>query len=283
MAALGLIPAWSEPRATSAIPEILTLIGSVLDSGAAYQAGGAVYFDVATFPRFGEVSHFDEPTACWPWPPNTGATPTTPASATHSTSSCGSRRSPMSPPGSRVGARVAPAGTSSARRWPSVSSGRPLTSTAAVGTWSSPTTSARRPSPSRSPARPFVRHWLHVGPGGPGRDEDVQVPGQSGLRGRPAEGVGGRGDPSRPPRPPLPDRLGVDRGRHAPCRPARLWRVATRRVGGGTPIERGRRRARAVVHSTRTSTHRVPSGPSTPRRRAGRSVVRGAALMGVTL
>ena len=59
MAALGLIPAWSEPRATSAIPEILTLIGSVLDSGAAYQAGGAVYFDVATFPRFGEVSHFD--------------------------------------------------------------------------------------------------------------------------------------------------------------------------------------------------------------------------------
>src|ERR1019366_6393799 len=45
MAALGLLPAWSEPRATSAIPEILTLIGSVLDSGAAYQAGGAVYFD----------------------------------------------------------------------------------------------------------------------------------------------------------------------------------------------------------------------------------------------
>ena len=33
MAALGLIPAWSEPRATSAIADILTLIGSVLDSG----------------------------------------------------------------------------------------------------------------------------------------------------------------------------------------------------------------------------------------------------------
>src|ERR1700678_3614702 len=33
MAALGLIPAWSEPRATSAIAEILTLIGAVLDSG----------------------------------------------------------------------------------------------------------------------------------------------------------------------------------------------------------------------------------------------------------
>ena len=62
MAALGLIPAWSEPRATSAIAEILTLIGSVLDSGHAYQAGGAVYFDVTTFSAFGSVSHFDPAT-----------------------------------------------------------------------------------------------------------------------------------------------------------------------------------------------------------------------------
>jgi len=62
MGALGLIPAWSEPRATSAIAEILTLIGSVLDSGHAYRAGGAVYFDVTTFPEFGAVSHFDAAT-----------------------------------------------------------------------------------------------------------------------------------------------------------------------------------------------------------------------------
>lgn len=59
MGALGLLPAWSEPRATSAITDILTLIGAVLDSGHAYQAGGGVYFDVASFGRFGEVSHFD--------------------------------------------------------------------------------------------------------------------------------------------------------------------------------------------------------------------------------
>lgn len=57
MGALGLLPAWSEPRATSAIADILTLIGSVLDSGHAYQSGGAVYFDVTTFPEFGKVSH----------------------------------------------------------------------------------------------------------------------------------------------------------------------------------------------------------------------------------
>lgn len=62
MAALGLLPAWSEPRATSAIPEILTLIGAVLDSGHAYRSGGAVYFDVTRFPRFGAVSHLDHAT-----------------------------------------------------------------------------------------------------------------------------------------------------------------------------------------------------------------------------
>ncbi len=61
MASLGLIPAWSEPRATGAISDILTLIGSVLDSGHAYQAGGGVYFDVTTFSEFGKVSHLREP------------------------------------------------------------------------------------------------------------------------------------------------------------------------------------------------------------------------------
>jgi len=61
MNALGLIPAYSEPRATSAIAEILTLIGAVLDSGHAYQAGGAVYFDVTTFADFGKVSHLGAP------------------------------------------------------------------------------------------------------------------------------------------------------------------------------------------------------------------------------
>ena len=57
MAALGLLPVYREPRATSAIPEILSLVGAVLDAGHAYSAGGAVYFDISTFPRFGQVSH----------------------------------------------------------------------------------------------------------------------------------------------------------------------------------------------------------------------------------
>jgi L-cysteine:1D-myo-inositol 2-amino-2-deoxy-alpha-D-glucopyranoside ligase len=58
MAALNLMACWSEPRATSAIPDIRGFIGMVLDRGHAYQAGGAVYFDISTFPDFGSVSHY---------------------------------------------------------------------------------------------------------------------------------------------------------------------------------------------------------------------------------
>ena len=62
MKALGLLPAWSEPRATSAIADILGSIGMVLESGHAYQAGGGVYFSVASFGRFGAISHLDSAT-----------------------------------------------------------------------------------------------------------------------------------------------------------------------------------------------------------------------------
>ncbi len=58
--ALGLLPSFSEPRATSAIADIRGFIGMVLDRGHAYQAGGGVYFDVSSFPEFGSVSGYDE-------------------------------------------------------------------------------------------------------------------------------------------------------------------------------------------------------------------------------
>ncbi len=59
MAALELLPAWREPRATSAIPDILGFVGAAVDKGFAYTAGGAVYFSVGRFDRFGQVSHLD--------------------------------------------------------------------------------------------------------------------------------------------------------------------------------------------------------------------------------
>ncbi len=57
MVALGMIESWSEPRATSAIPDIRGFIGMVLDRGHAYESGGAVYFDVGSFDGFGQVSN----------------------------------------------------------------------------------------------------------------------------------------------------------------------------------------------------------------------------------
>jgi len=60
MAALNALPVASNPRASSAIPDIRGFIGMVLDRGFAYQAGGAVYFDVSRFESFGTVSHYTE-------------------------------------------------------------------------------------------------------------------------------------------------------------------------------------------------------------------------------
>ena len=57
MVTLDVLPSWSEPRATSAIADIRGFIGMVLDRGFAYESGGAVYFEVATFPSFGSISH----------------------------------------------------------------------------------------------------------------------------------------------------------------------------------------------------------------------------------
>jgi L-cysteine:1D-myo-inositol 2-amino-2-deoxy-alpha-D-glucopyranoside ligase len=57
MAGLGMLPVAAEPRATSAIPDILSMIGRALDAGVAYESGGAIYFRVADAPGFGSISH----------------------------------------------------------------------------------------------------------------------------------------------------------------------------------------------------------------------------------
>ncbi len=59
MATIGLLPVYAEPRATSAISEVLSLVGAALERGHAYTAGGAVYFDVSSFDAFGQLSGYD--------------------------------------------------------------------------------------------------------------------------------------------------------------------------------------------------------------------------------
>ena len=60
MEALGVLPMYSTPRASSAISDIRGFIGMVIDKGFAYQSGGSVYFDVTQSKTFGEISHYSE-------------------------------------------------------------------------------------------------------------------------------------------------------------------------------------------------------------------------------
>ncbi len=59
MAALEMRAPMAEPRATESVPLIVDLVERLLAAGNAYVVNGTVYFDVATFPRFGELSHYE--------------------------------------------------------------------------------------------------------------------------------------------------------------------------------------------------------------------------------
>jgi len=57
---LGCRPPTYEPRATGHIPEMLEMIGELIERGHAYVApdgSGDVYFDVKSWPSYGELSH----------------------------------------------------------------------------------------------------------------------------------------------------------------------------------------------------------------------------------
>jgi cysteinyl-tRNA synthetase len=53
---LGLGRPDHEPKATETVPEIVDLIGRLVERGLAYPAGGDVYFRVAAFPDYGRLS-----------------------------------------------------------------------------------------------------------------------------------------------------------------------------------------------------------------------------------
>jgi len=54
--ALGCRPPAVEPRATGHIPEMIVLIRRLIEGGHAYPGGGDVYFDVHSYPGYGELS-----------------------------------------------------------------------------------------------------------------------------------------------------------------------------------------------------------------------------------
>ena len=59
MLALNILPADVEPKATEHIPEMVELIGKLIERGNAYAAGGDVYFAVRSFANYGKLSKRD--------------------------------------------------------------------------------------------------------------------------------------------------------------------------------------------------------------------------------
>ena len=59
MTSLRAQPAEHYPRATEHIPEMVAMISRLLEQQNAYVADGDVYFRIASFPRYGALSHLD--------------------------------------------------------------------------------------------------------------------------------------------------------------------------------------------------------------------------------
>ncbi|MCL1593120.1 MAG: cysteine--tRNA ligase [Actinomycetia bacterium] len=56
---LGNLAPSIEPRATDHIPEMISMISDLIDSGHAYESSGDVYFSVRSFPAYGILSRHD--------------------------------------------------------------------------------------------------------------------------------------------------------------------------------------------------------------------------------
>ncbi len=53
---VNILPAHVFPWASHHIPEMLEMVGTLMNNGAAYEAGGNIYFDVNSYPEYGKLS-----------------------------------------------------------------------------------------------------------------------------------------------------------------------------------------------------------------------------------
>ena len=53
---LGIVRAHKYPRATEHIPEMIELVQKLIDNGHAYVSGSSVYYDLSSFPQYGQLS-----------------------------------------------------------------------------------------------------------------------------------------------------------------------------------------------------------------------------------
>ena len=129
--------------------------------GHAYASGGAVYFDVGTFERFGQISHYS-PRRDAATRGRAGRQPRRPEQARparlRAVAAVACRTSRR---GSRCGVRAGRAGTSSARRCACASSAPPSTCTAAGSDLIFPHHECEAAQSEAATGEPLVRHWMH--------------------------------------------------------------------------------------------------------------------------
>ena len=59
MATLNMLPTDGFPKATEHIPEMVEMIGRMIEDGHAYKRDGSVYYAIKSFPSYGELAHLD--------------------------------------------------------------------------------------------------------------------------------------------------------------------------------------------------------------------------------
>jgi cysteinyl-tRNA synthetase len=55
-ASVNIRPAGDYPRASQYVPQMIELIATLIEKGHAYEVGGTVYYDIASFPAYGKLS-----------------------------------------------------------------------------------------------------------------------------------------------------------------------------------------------------------------------------------
>ena len=125
------------PRATSVIPEIITAVQQLIEAGMAYTAGSSVYYDVASWPTFGKLSHLPQEEML-PIANERGNFPNDPH-----------KRDPLDFVLWQAQAPDGRAGTSNARRCQPAFWEKSLTFTVAARIYASPTMTARSPKSNR--------------------------------------------------------------------------------------------------------------------------------------
>ena len=163
---LGLGRPDPEPKASETIEPIVALIEDLVESGHAYEAGGDVYFSVASFAGLRQALQ----------PPARRDAAGRGRRRRRAQARAAGLRALEGHQGGRghqlalaLGRRGARAGTSSAPRWPSSSSASTSRSTAAARTSCSPTTRTRSPRPrpraaSRWPGSGCTTAWSRWAP-----------------------------------------------------------------------------------------------------------------------